>query len=152
MTAVLKLISEILLCWWFSVILIYETILVTMLFRLQACLKDQKTWMTLNCRTRILGGPPMMHHSSLCSFYSPWPDYIIVNSVLPEVSSCLIYQMILCTCDIIVVINSCFPVPTGIFWMVLWCFFPSFLSSLTPTGRGGWPPFLSLVLPEVSFC
>ena len=31
-------------------------------------------------------------------------------------------------------------------------FFPSFLSSQTPAGRGGWPPFLSLVLLEVSSC
>ena len=29
---------------------------------------------------------------------------------------------------------------------------PSFLSSQTPAGRGGWPPFPSLVLPEVSSC
>ena len=36
-----------------------------------------------------------------------------------------------------------------------WCFdvfSPSFLSSQTPAGRGGWPPFLSLFLPEVSSC
>ena len=34
-----------------------------------------------------------------------------------------------------------------------WCYgvySPSFLSSQTPAGRGGWPPFVSLVLPEVS--
>ena len=31
-------------------------------------------------------------------------------------------------------------------------FFPSFLSSQTPAGWGGWLPFLSLVLPEVSSC
>ena len=29
-------------------------------------------------------------------------------------------------------------------------FSPSFLSSQTPAGRGGWPPLLNLVLPEVS--
>jgi len=29
---------------------------------------------------------------------------------------------------------------------------PSFLSSQNPAGRGGRPPFLRLVLPEVSFC
>jgi len=31
-------------------------------------------------------------------------------------------------------------------------FSPSFLSSQTPAGQAGWPPFLSLVLPEVSSC
>ena len=56
--------------------------------------------------------------------------------------------MILWTCDIIVITNLCFPL-NGV--MV---FFVPLLFCLaeTPAGRGRWPPFLCLVLSEVSSC
>ena len=61
-------------------------------------------------QAQTAGGPYLSHLSTLCSLFPPH----------------LISQIILCTCDIIVVINLCFPVPTDILRMVLWCFFPIF--------------------------
>jgi len=71
--------------------------------------------------------------------------FLNLHSFFPH----LISHMTLCTFGIIVVINLCFPVSTGILMVFV---VPSFLSSQTPAGRGGWPPFLCLVLSEVSSC
>jgi len=54
----------------------------------------------------------------------------------------------LCTLNIIVVTSS---QQVSLAWCYGICC-PSFLSSQPPASRDGWPPFLCLVLPEVSSC
>ena len=53
---------------------------------------------------------------------------------------------------IIVVINLCFPVPTGILWMVLWCFVPPLFCLIKPQlveadGHPSWVWFCQRFLP-----
>ena len=52
---------------------------------------------------------------------------------------------------LIVVINLCFSFSEGILGLVMVFVVPSFLSSQTPAGQGGWPPLLSTYFSSFTY-
>jgi len=77
----------------------------------------------LDLLTFIGSSDPETSHSYAAVSLDCWgTSYVASFLTLFSFFPGLISQMILCTGDIIVVINLCFPVPKGILWMVLQCF------------------------------